>query len=96
MKTIYKIINITYLNGKTRTDGRYPIRINSIVCVKNEFLKECFPAVMFYIKDGLGNITTGKCIYTSAVSRIDQTDTKLTIYTRNSIYYLEQIYEGDL
>ena len=96
MKTIYKIKDITHLNGNTRTDGRYPIRINSIVCIKDEFLMEYFPAVMFYIKNGLGDICTGNCIYTSAVNRIDKIETKLTIYTRNSVYYLEEINEGDL
>lgn len=89
MKTIYKITNITHLNGQTRTDGKYPLRINSIVCIKDEFLIEHFPAILFYIKDGSGDIKTGKCIYTSAVNRFDKTDTNLTIYTRNSIYYLE-------
>ena len=84
-----KIIDITHADtGKTRTDGRYPLRIGSTV----EFyypprVGECM--LYSYITDNLGNPKDG-VLRTSIVQNIIETETVIAVYTCNSVYYFER------
>ena len=81
----YLIKNITRRTGETRTDGKYPNRIGSII----EFLEPVDignPAYFRYIKYNNGELAED---HTSQISRVDDIewyDGKFYIYTRNSIY----------
>lgn len=84
-----KIIDIAHADtGKTRTDGRYPLRIGSTV----EFL--CPPTVgecmhYSYIADNQSNPKDG-VLRTSVVQNIIETDHMIAVYTHNSVYYFEK------
>lgn len=84
-----KIIDIVHADtGKTRTDGRYPLRIGSTV----EFyarpnVGECM--VYYYITDNEGNPKNG-VLRTSIVKDIIETDKVIAVYTCNSVYYFEK------
>ena len=84
-----KIIDIAHVDtGKTRTDGRYPLRIGSTV----EFympLARGAAMHLSYIADNQGNPKDG-VLSTSTVKNIIETDTVIAVYTRNSIYYFEK------
>lgn len=84
-----KITDIVHTyTGKTRTDGRYPLRIGSTV----EFyvppkVGECM--LLSYIADNQGNPKDG-ILRTSIVQNIIETETVIAVYTLNSVYYFER------
>lgn len=84
-----KIIDITHADtGKTRTDGRYPLRIGSTV---EFYMPPVVGAAMHlsYVADNQGNPKDG-VLSTSIVKNIIETDTVIVVYTRNSVYYFEK------
>ena len=90
----YLIENITYKNGNTRTDGRYPNRIGSTVQL-NQFPMVGEPLMFRYVK-----YNNGECVedHLTRTSRVDDFDSYsksgyLIIYTRNSIYYFKELKE---
>lgn len=84
----YKITDIKSVQtGETRTDGRYPIRIGSIVSIY--FLVKNYALLLIYHKDNQGNPKEGM-LKTSAVQNIEKCDSKTIVRTLNSIYYLEE------
>ena len=93
MEKPYKIMEIQDTKGNTRTDGRYPLRIGSII----EFVYPFIPmkgivALFSYIKDNEGNEKQGT-LRTSTIQKIynDEEDSSiLIIETLNSIYILKQ------
>ena len=90
----YLIENVTYKNGKTRTDGRYPNRIGSIVELKD--LPEIGEPLYFnYIKYNNGELVEDHITRTSCVDDYDNYSKPgyLLIYTRNSIYYFKEVEE---
>lgn len=84
-----KIVDIVHADtGKTRTDGRYPLRIGSTV----EFYEQ--PKVgewmmYYYVTDNKGNPKEG-VLRTSIVKNIIETDKVIAVYTCNSVYYFEK------
>ena len=84
-----KITDIVYADtGKTRTDGRYPLRIGSTV----EFLYQ--PTVgeymyLDYVSDNQGNPKSG-VLRTSTVKNIIEVGSVIAVYTLNSVYYFEK------
>ena len=88
----YLIENITYKNGITRTDGRYPNRIGSIVELPQDpIVGE--PLYFRYIKYNNGELVEDHITRTSCVDDFDQYSMPgyLLIYTRNSIYYFKEL-----
>ena len=90
----YYIENITYKNGVTRTDGRFPNRIGSTV----EFLFPPIvgsPLLFRYVKYNNGELVEDHITRTSCVDDFDEYSKKgyLYIYTRNSIYIFKEIEE---
>ena len=83
---MYRITDITK-DGKTRTDGRYPLRIGSLV----EIVDMCvgWRLNLAYVKDAEGNEKSG-FLSTSQVVKIDNTPTSdvITVTTLNSVYTL--------
>ena len=87
----YKIIDIKDIKTlKTRTDGRYPLRIGSIVTLLNPNLKYNDCAFLEYIKDNQGNPKEG-VLRTSIVHMIEIDGLDTILHTHNSIYYLKAI-----
>lgn len=83
-----KIIDIQHSKtGETRTDGRYPLRIGSEVRFYTDL---CVGDIMVlkYIKDNQGN-AKDRILRTSNIERIDRTDNKIIVTTRNSIYHFQ-------
>lgn len=84
-----KIKDIRHLiTNETRTDGRYPLRIGSMV----DFLFT--PVVggamyLSYICDNQGNDKEG-VLRTSIVTKITESETEVIVTTVNSVYYLEK------
>lgn len=73
---------------ETRTDGRYPLRIGSII----EFYRKPIPGVpmtLEYVTDNQGNPKEGS-LMTSAVVDVEETKYEVVVTTRNSIYYFEK------
>ena len=90
----YLIENITYKNGTTRTDGRYPNRIGSTVHL--EFMPEIGEPLYFnYIKYNNGVLVEDHITRTSRVDDYDNYSKPgyLLIYTRNSVYYFKELEE---
>ena len=92
--TKYLIEDITFKNGETRTDGRYPNRIGSTVQL-NQHPIVGEPLMFRYVK-----YNNGECVedHLSCTSRVDDFDEYsepgyLFIYTRNSIYYFKELEE---
>ncbi len=94
---MFKINNITYADtNQTRTDGRYPLRIGSLVDLLY------FPTVdshmlLSYVKDWQGNDKYG-VLRTSPVTEIIKDEsseegytTSLIVQTLNSVYYFEEV-----
>ncbi len=83
---MYRITDITK-DGETRTDGRYPLRIGSLV----EILDMCvgWRLVLGYLKDAEGNEKSG-VLSTSRIVKIDSTFSldEITVTTLNSVYTL--------
>lgn len=92
----YYIDNITYKNGQTRTDGRYPNRIGSLVTLLNP-PNVGNPLYFQYIKYNNGELVEDHITRTSRVDDFDQYSKPgyLLIYTRNSIYYFKEIEEEE-
>ena len=88
----FLIEDITRKTGETRTDGKYPKRIGSII----EFLNPVEigePAYFRYIKYNNGELSKD---HESPISRVDDIEwynDKFFIYTRNSIYKLKPVEE---
>lgn len=90
-----KIKDIKYVNTKeTRTDGRYPLRIGSIVdyYIKPEI---GYPMLLSYKKDNKGKDKAG-ILRTSLIRKIVETETEISIETVNSIYVLEKETIGEM
>lgn len=91
----YYIEDITDKYGKTRTDFRYPNRIGSTI----EFLKPVevgHPSFFRYIKYNNGQLVEDHITQTSRVDDFEWTEEgNFLIFTRNSIYILNPITEGD-
>jgi hypothetical protein len=84
-----KIVDIVHADtGKTRTDGRYPLRIGSTV---EFYIQPTVGNVMLlsYITDNQGNPKDG-ILRTSIVQNIIETETVIAVYTLNSVYYFEK------
>lgn len=86
---IAKIVKITDLEGKPKTDGRYPLRVDAIV--------DAYPAIvgqrlnMNYIADGEGNLKFG-VLSTSTVQDVEnEADGTIKVTTRNSVYVLKEL-----
>lgn len=83
------IKNITYANGKTRIDGRYPIRIGSKVKLAYQLTKGvCM--LLEYIEDNQGNPKSGQ-LRTSSIQDFTETEGEIIVITKNSIYYFEKM-----
>lgn len=84
-----KITDIVYADtGKTRTDGRYPLRIGSIV---EFYFKPVVGECMYlsYVADNQGNPKEGY-LRTSVVKNIIEVGSVIAVYTANSVYYFEK------
>ena len=83
---MYRITDITK-DGKTRTDGQYPLRIGSLV----EIVDMCvgWRLNLAYVKDADGNEKSG-FLSTSQVVKIENTPSldEIKVTTLNSIYTL--------
>ena len=85
---IAKIVKITDLEGKPKTDGRYPLRVGAIV--------DAYPAIvgqrlnMNYIADGEGNLKFG-VLSTSTVQDVENEADVMKVTTKNSVYFLERV-----
>ena len=66
---IYKITDITNLDGTKRTDGRYPLRIGCIGLLDISDLKPDRSLVFKYLKDNIGEDKNGFLI-TSSVPKV--------------------------
>ena len=90
----YYVEDITYKNGQTRTDGKYPNRIGSTVKLLNH-PTVCEPLYFKYIKYNDGKLVEDHITRTSRVDDFDNYSKPgyLIIYTRNSIYYFKEIEE---
>lgn len=82
------IKNITYANGETRTDGRYPLRIGSKVKFAY-YLAKGACMLLDYIEDNQGNPKSGQ-LRTSSVQDFKEIEDEIVVTTRNSIYYFEK------
>ena len=83
---MYRITDITK-DGKTRTDGRYPLRIGSLVEIVD--MSVGWRLNLAYIEDADGNEKSGS-LSTSQVVKIDNTPSLdvITVTTLNSVYTL--------
>lgn len=88
----YLIENITYKNGTTRTDGKYPDRIGSIVTLYTDVIVGN-PLYFRYVKYNNGEAVEDHITRTSRVDDFDYYSYPgyLLIYTRNSIYYFKEL-----
>ena len=88
---MYKIIGITK-GGRTRTDGRYPMRIG---CVGSPVQLEIDHPMLFqYYRDSNGNYKEGT-LATSSVVAFKQEDNVIVVVTMNSTYTLWEIIEEE-
>lgn len=87
----YKIIGITYKDGKPRTDGRYPDRIGRI-CEK-PWAHLGLPMTINYIAKADGTDYRGYSLRTSRVTDIGESEHRVQIETLNSIYEFERVSE---
>lgn len=83
---MYRIESITK-NGVQRTDGRYPLRIGSIVEIVSLDIGR--PFVYQYIKDANGNDKEGY-LTTSTIIKLESDFglNTIVVTTRNSVYTL--------
>jgi hypothetical protein len=82
------ICDITGKDDKTRTDGRYPLRIGSKVKFAYCLTKgACM--LLDYIEDNQGNPKSGH-LRTSIVESFKETENEIVVTTRNSIYYFKK------
>ena len=90
----YLIEDITFKNGKTRTDGKYPNRIGSTVQLNQQpIVGE--PMMFRYVKYNNGECVEDHLTRTSCVDDFDDFSHPgyLLVYTRNSIYYFKELEE---
>ena len=87
---LYKLEGITLPNGKSREDGRYPIRLGSTYEIL--FLEEEKPMLLGYVLDNKGNSKEGT-LRTSTVKKYEyvEDDGLYIVETLNTIYYLHKI-----
>lgn len=85
--TKYRITNITHLNGETRTDDRYPLRIGSVVDFYNLEINQ--PMILEYYERN--NKPYSGYLRTSWVKEYIEAKGKVVVTTENSVYYLELI-----
>ena len=87
---LYKLERITRPDGRSREDGRYPVRLGSTYEIL--FLEKEKPMLLSYVLDNKGNSKEG-ALRTSTVKRYEYVeDDKLYIVeTLNTIYYLHKI-----
>lgn len=91
---VYKIKDIQDIStGKTRTDGRYPLRIGRTVYEPQEWLMGT--CALWYEKDQDGTELLGKYLRTSIMNEIVETKNGITIETMNSRYILEYVYDTE-
>ena len=90
----YLIEDITYKNGLTRTDGRYPNRIGSVVQLNSDPVVG-YPLFFRYVKYNNGELVEDHITQTSRVDDFDHYSKPgyLIIYTHNSIYYFKELEE---
>ena len=90
----YLIENITFKNGNTRTDGKYPYRIGSIVEIQSDIIIG-YPLYFKYIKYNNEEIAENHITRTSRVDDFDfySHPGYLLIYTRNSVYHFKEMEE---
>lgn len=88
----YFLENITYKNGRTRTDGRYPNRIGSTVSFKVEPMEK-YPFCFRYVKYDKGECIEDHISITSPVKSIKSSKEYVVIYTEKSIYHFKKIKE---
>ena len=84
---MYKIIGITK-NGRTRTDGRYPLRVGcvgSLVCLELDL-----PMMFKYSRDADGNVKDG-VLSTSKVGSFRRDEDVIIVSTMNSTYTLWKV-----
>ena len=83
---MYRITDITK-DGETRTDGRYPLRIGSLVEILD--MNVGWRLALGYLKDAEGSEKSG-VLSTSRVVKIDSTPSLdvITVTTLNSVYTL--------
>ena len=88
--SLYKLEGITFPDGKSREDGRYPIRLGSTYEIL--FLEKDKPMLLGYVFDNQGNEKDG-VLRTSTVKQYKYVDNDelYVIETLNSIYYLHKI-----
>ena len=88
--SLYKLEGITFPDGKSREDGRYPIRLGSTYEIL--FLEKDKPMLLGYVLDNQGNDKDG-VLRTSTVKKYKYVDNDelYVIETLNSIYYLHKI-----
>lgn len=88
----YFVENITYKNGQTRTDGKYPNRIGSTITFLSSLLIGA-PLYFNYVKYNNGELAEDHITRTSCVDDFDAYSKQgyLIIYTRNSIYYFKEL-----
>lgn len=90
----YYIEDITYKNGETRKDGKYPNRIGSTVELQTAPVIG-HPLYFRYVKYNNGELVEDHITRTSCVDDYDGYSKKgyLLIYTRNSIYTFKELEE---
>ena len=88
--SLYKLEGITFPDGRSREDGRYPIRLGSTYEIL--FLEKDKPMLLGYVFDNQGNEKDG-VLRTSTVKKYKYVDNDelYVIETLNSIYYLHKI-----
>jgi hypothetical protein len=88
MEGLFEIIRITDRNGNDRTDGRYPLRIGRRCKLH---LYGCdVPAMIEYVPRE--NEEYDGTLRTSTVEDLEAANGIHKITTRNSIYYLKELY----
>ena len=78
---MFKIISITDIGVNERVDGEYPKWKCHIVKEVSFAIKNC-PCILEFVDGGY--------LRTSTVLRVCNDNIGMTIYTKNSIYYLEK------
>lgn len=87
-ETTYRIERITDMDGRDKTEGRYPLRIGRL-CTK-PLISIGFPARIVYLENADGSDYSGKMYLTTPVSTAKETDNELTVVTEESIYHFRK------
>jgi hypothetical protein len=92
MRSLYRIEEITYKNGKTRKDDIYPDRIGSIVHLS--LFGAGRPMFLEYVKSNQGHKKEGAIKTSTVVSSHFVDDANMyVVETLNSVYYLKEVIE---